>query len=282
MCAFRILCTWLALAQGLLFSQGAGDLMVGPTRVVLEGRTRSAEVTLVNRGKEKATYRIAFAELDMNEDGILLDHVKLPGEIHASDLIRYSPKQIDLEPNIAQTVRLQLRIPEGLPAGEYRSHMTFKALPPAETVADPHPKEELAVDPKSLSVSITPIYGVSIPVLIRHGETMAEVALESMQYLPSPHPEDPKALPACLLRLHRKGNRGTYGDVSVTFLPATGKEVSLGKSLGVAVYNNLQVRTLRVPLKATKDARLGSGRLKAVYTPQDAKTPTSIVYLDLP
>jgi hypothetical protein len=279
---FRILCAWLALSQSLLFSQGAGDLMIGPTRIVLEGQSRSTEVTLVNRGKDKATYRIAFVELEMNEDGVLLDHNKTPGEITASDLIRYSPKQIDLEPNIAQTVRLQLRVPEGLQPGEYRSHMTFKALPRVEAPADLTPQDGPEVDPKSLSVSIIPIYGVSIPVIVRYGETKAEIELESLQYLPSPKPDDPKTLPACLLHLRRKGNRGTYGDVTISYLPASGKEVVLGKSLGVAVYNNLQLRALKVPLKSIKEAPLGRGRLKASYTPQDAKEPTSITYLDLP
>jgi hypothetical protein len=48
---------------------GAGDLLVAPTRVVLEGRTRTAEITLVNIGREPATYRISLYHLRMLESG---------------------------------------------------------------------------------------------------------------------------------------------------------------------------------------------------------------------
>ena len=39
-------------------AQAAGDLLVAPTRIVLDGR-RGAEVILNNIGSEEATYRIS-------------------------------------------------------------------------------------------------------------------------------------------------------------------------------------------------------------------------------
>ena len=59
-----------ALVAALTHAQpGAGDLLVTPTRVVFEGRQRTAQITLVNRGAAAATYRIAFTNLRMNEEG---------------------------------------------------------------------------------------------------------------------------------------------------------------------------------------------------------------------
>src|ERR1700737_1174027 len=39
---------------------GIGDLLVAPTRLIFEGRTRAAELTLINIGRQTATYRISF------------------------------------------------------------------------------------------------------------------------------------------------------------------------------------------------------------------------------
>src|SRR5688572_28815630 len=46
-----------------------GDLMVSPTRVVLEGRKRNAELTLINTGSQRATYRISFIQMRMTDTG---------------------------------------------------------------------------------------------------------------------------------------------------------------------------------------------------------------------
>lgn len=53
-----------AVAQG-----GAGDITVTPTRIMLEGRTRSATISLANTGARKATYRLAIVNMRMTENG---------------------------------------------------------------------------------------------------------------------------------------------------------------------------------------------------------------------
>ncbi|MCA1732968.1 MAG: hypothetical protein LC732_05130, partial [Acidobacteria bacterium] len=146
-------------------SATVGDLLVAPTRLLFEGNRRSAEVTLVNIGPTAATYRISFIHLEMNEAGELVEiEEPPPGMKIAEPLVRFSPRQVRLEPNVAQTVRIQLRKPADLERGEYRSHMLFRAVPPPE---------ELSVDPEDapetgISIRLIPIYGVSIPLIIRH------------------------------------------------------------------------------------------------------------------
>jgi hypothetical protein len=129
------------LAAGAASAQGGpGDLLVAPTRVVLEGRQRTAEVTLVNTGSATATYRISFVNLRMNEQGGTTEieaSSARPGEQFAEPLVRYSPRQVTLEPQVAQTVRMQLRLPSDLPPGEYRSHLLFRAIPPVEPARSP-------------------------------------------------------------------------------------------------------------------------------------------------
>ena len=49
---------------------GVGDLLVAPTRIVLDGR-KGAEIILNNIGDEPATYRVSVEFRRMTEDGDL-------------------------------------------------------------------------------------------------------------------------------------------------------------------------------------------------------------------
>ena len=121
-----------AIAQ-LPNSGGAGDLLVAPTRIVLTERTRTAEIALINTGTKTATYRISFRHMRMAEDGLLAEVTSPDGERFADPFLLYTPRQVTLEPQIAQTVRIRLRLPEQTADGEYRSHLEFRGLPPAES-----------------------------------------------------------------------------------------------------------------------------------------------------
>ena len=79
-------------------SAGVGDLLVAPTRLVLNGG-RSAEVILNNIGEEPATYRISAEFRRMTADG-LLEEVADPSEAEkaARDMIIFAPRRITLAP----------------------------------------------------------------------------------------------------------------------------------------------------------------------------------------
>ena len=113
---------------------GIGDLLVAPTRIVLDGR-KGAEIVLNNIGEEPATYRISVEFRRMVQDGTLQD-VPEPtaADKTAGDMIVYAPRRITLAPNQPQAIRIAARPPQGLPDGEYRVHMLFRAIPPATPV----------------------------------------------------------------------------------------------------------------------------------------------------
>jgi P pilus assembly chaperone PapD len=89
---------------------GVGDLLVSPVRVVLEGRERSAQVTLVNKGSETSIYRVSIVNRRMLQNGAF-EVIEEPGpdEKFAGDLVRYAPRRITLEPDAPQTIRILLR-----------------------------------------------------------------------------------------------------------------------------------------------------------------------------
>src|SRR3954462_7945810 len=85
---------------------GVGDLLVAPTRIVLDGR-RGAEIILNNIGSEPATYRISIEFRRMTEAGDLVD-VTTPSSADqtAEDMIVYAPRKIPLAPNEPQAIRI--------------------------------------------------------------------------------------------------------------------------------------------------------------------------------
>jgi P pilus assembly chaperone PapD len=97
---------------------GVGDLLVAPTRIVLDGR-KGAEIILNNIGEEPATYRVSVEFRRMTAQGGLED-VPQPtaADKSAADMIIYAPRRITLAPHEPQAIRIAARPPQGMPDGE--------------------------------------------------------------------------------------------------------------------------------------------------------------------
>jgi P pilus assembly chaperone PapD len=153
----------------------AADLMVYPTRVVMNDRQRTAQVDIVNTSQIQATYKITLVRKRMMESGEFQDIiVPDPEEMFADEVVRYSPRQVTLVPGAGQTIRMMFKVPPNLPEGEYRSHLVF-AKPPSAITELPG-KEEL--EPKGVSMKITANIGISIPVIGRHGNLEAKAIID--------------------------------------------------------------------------------------------------------
>lgn len=212
---------------------GVGDLLVAPTRLVLDGR-RGAEVILNNIGDEPATYRISIEFRRMTEDGGLVD-VKEPTreDLLARDMIIYAPRRITLAPREPQTIRVAVRPPKGLPDGEYRVHMLFRAIPPSKPVTAPQ------LPTKGLSFALTPIYGVTIPVIVRLGNLDVKAGISNVRL------EDKDGARHVALDVSRSGERSTFGEVRVL---KAGVEEPIAIQRAVAVYEEIGKRHLTVPV----------------------------------
>lgn len=239
---------------------GMGDLLVAPPRVILAGRERSAELTLVNTGSAPATYRISFINLRMDEAGSMKEiEQEGEGERFAAAMIRYSPRQVTLEPNVAQTIRLQVRKPADLEEGEYRSHILFRAVPDLEKLGGGVEGQESA---EGLQIRLIPVYGVSLPVIVRHGETAVNLRLSDLRI-----EAGPDGLPALAGTLHREGNRSAYVGITAR-LKGSGEVIGQVKGLGVYVPN--AYRHIGLDLQLPEGRKLGEQTV--VVTVTDAET----------
>jgi P pilus assembly chaperone PapD len=216
-------------------SAGVGDLLVAPTRVVLDGR-RGAEIILNNIGDEPATYRVSIEFLRMTEQGGLVD-VTTPTDADqkAEDMIVYAPRKVTLAPHEPQAIRIAARAPQGMPDGEYRVHMLFRAIPPATPVV-----QTAGEQVKGVQFKLTPIYGVTIPVIVRLGNLQATAGIADI------HLEQKDGAPFVDLDLVRSGARSIYGEVRVL---KAGLKDPIAIQKGVAVYTEVGKRHVSLPIQ---------------------------------
>jgi hypothetical protein len=231
-------------------AHAAGDLLVAPTRIVLDG-ARGTEVILNNIGSEPATYRISLELRRMLPDGSIEElDTQTPDAHDATTLgmISYAPRKVLLPPNQPQAIRIGVRAPQGLPDGEYRAHMLFRAIPDAKPVVpSAGPKE-------GVSISLTPIYGVTIPVIVRQGKLVATAAIAD------PHIMQSEDGPAIAFKLTRSGTRSTYGRIRIT---RPGVDKPLVEARGIAVYAEIAERMVILPIDAaTAEALKGPAKIE--------------------
>ena len=247
--------TGLATAMMMMTSapaQAAGDLLVAPTRVVLDG-DRGTEVILNNIGSETATYRISLELRRMTPDGRLEEVSEDQAnamEQAAKAMIRYAPRRVTLPPNQPQAIRLGVRAPEGLADGEYRVHLLFRAIPEARSVTDRE------VPDGGFTIALTPIYGVTIPVIVRYGNLQATAAIANGRM------EKDADGQSFAFDLSRSGDRSTYGEIRIT---KPGVEEPIMIARGIAVYPEVTKRTVSLPVSPDIAAQLNGPVTVAYY-----------------
>ncbi len=259
------------LAVSLVKAQG--DLMIYPKRVVFDGTKRTQDLGLANTGKDTATYLISFIQIKMKEDGTF-ENVERPdsGQYFASNNLRVFPRTITIAPKESQAVKLQVINLGNLPPGEYRSHIYFRSVPLPVAAGEKEPDK----DTNSVAVKLVPVFGITIPVIIRVGEdsTTATISDIGIDF------KDPSK-PQAMMFLNRVGNMSVYGDLTIDYISATGQKIRAAAIKGVAVYTPLNRRKVRIDLDASSKIDYHKGRLEVNYESSVGKSPVSIAKQEL-
>jgi len=279
----------LVIVQGLItlsvFSsvetKAQGNLLISPRRLVFDGDKKTQELNLANTGKDTAKYLISIVEIRMKEDGAF-EEIKEPdpGQNFASKYLRFFPRSVTLAPNEAQTVKVQLTKANELQPGEYRSHIYFRAIPNAAPLGD-----NAAAKDSGISVRLTPVFGITIPVLIRSGESNTQIQLSDIAFKMVSD-----TVPHISLALKRTGNMSAYGDIIVEYISTKGTVTEVGMARGVAIYTPNALRRFQFDLNKNTGVNFNDGKLHVTYVSQasDAKQPNdrTVVlaeqYLNLP
>jgi len=242
-----------------------GDLLVTPRRIVFEGNKQREEITLANTGQDSAFYSISFLQYHMMEDGSFEEITEpRPVQLFADSFLRFFPRSVQLAPGESQVVRMQVRRSPNMVDGEYRSHLYFRAVPEVK----PFGEEELLSDSTTIGVRLTPIFGISIPVIIRVGNLSSQIVLNDL----SVEQEEGKS-PVLKVTLNRKGNRSVYGDLEVNYLAPGGEITNAGLVRGIAVYTPNSLRRFSLPLNFQGGSNPGTGKLLVRYSSSNEAKP---------
>lgn len=239
-----------------------GDLLITPRRVVFEGNKQSQELTLANTGQDTARYNVSFVQYRMTESGAFEQiEVADSGQYFADKYLRFFPRSVTLAPNEAQVVRMQFRRMPDMQEGEYRSHVYFRAVP-TETALG----EETLADSTAIGIRLIPIFGITIPIIIRIGELDLSVDLKDISL-------DTKTdtIPNLSVTFTRSGDKSVYGDMTVNWVSGN-ENIEVGVVRGIAVYTPNKLRRFNMQLRKPEGVDYSKGKLVIRYqAPNDLK-----------
>lgn len=244
------------IAPSVSFAQG--NLLISPKRLVFDGAKKTQEINLANTGKDTAKYLISVMEIRMKEDGGF-EEIATPdsGQFFASKFLRFFPRSVTLAPNESQVIKVQLIKTNEITESEYRSHVYFRAIDDTKPLGEKDPAKES----NEISVVLKPVYGITIPVIIRNGmpATQMKIADCSLKM-------NSENIPVIAMALYRSGNMSSYGDINVEFISNDGKRTPVGMARGVAVYTPTKVRRFQFELNANTGVNYHNGKLHISYT----------------
>lgn len=238
------------------------DLTIMPLRITFGDRDRSAEVNLGNSSNVTNTYRMEWLHNRATPEGTY-ERLEEPLDprFNPEEHIVFSPRQVTITPGGQQRIRLSLRRPADLPAGEYRGHFLMRKVSDnSRTAPGRGPNENLS----SLQVNVN--LGFSVPVIVRVGPYDAQVKMSDIQLLPPPAPN---AGPRMALKLNRTGKHSAVGRVLIFWTPPGGREEQIGVLNNVNVFHEVTQRHINVGL--TVDRPLNAGTLRIVYEGTDSE-----------
>jgi len=260
----------LITAQDL---RAQGNLLITPRRVVFEGAKRSQDFNLANTGKDTARYNISIVQYRMKEDGSFQE-ITTPeqGENFADKFIRFFPRIVTLAPNESQVVKMQLKNTDQLKPGEYRSHIYFRAVPKQTALGT----TEKLKDSTSIGVKLIPIFGITIPVIVRSGESTTKVTLTDLKL---EFVND--TLPRLQFTFNRTGNMSVYGDILVEHIGESGLAQQVDIVKGIAVYTPNPIRKAQLDLDNISKVNFHKGILRVTFSAQSETKPEKYTEAEL-
>jgi len=250
-----------------------GNLMIFPRRLVFEGQKRSQTLNLANTGTDTSRYNISIVQYRMKENGEF-EEITQPGpeENFADKYIRFFPRSVVLAPDEAQVVKIQLTKTNQMSPGEYRSHIYFRAVPAERPLGE----KEVLKDTTSISIKLIPVFGITVPVIIRVCESTTRVSISDVSF-----EIVNGTMPIIKMAFNRTGNMSVYGDIAIDHISPQGKVTRVSFIQGMAVYTPNPIRRLKVDLDKSPDINYSSGKLHIIYSSQSDTKPEKLAEADL-
>ena len=237
-------------------------IMLLPTRVVMENNDRYTTVIIRNIGDATGDITVGLIDMEMQENGKVLEMGEGQSDPYSAiPHLRIAPRSMTLKPEDTQPVRIMLRKPSDLPAGEYRSHLKIKIE--NDNVEATEAKNE--GENKESTISVKAKLAFTIPVIFRTGETTVSVKIDSPKLR-----QDAQGTPILDMALLHEGTRSVMGDFNI-MQSVAGEAPQIIKTFpGIPVYRSTARRQVEIPLSdLPAGTDLSKGKLIISYTAQE-------------
>ncbi len=246
-----------AVAPSAAFANSA-EVMLFPTRVIMDNNRHFAQVILKNSGDAAGDYTIGLTDLKMQENGAVVAYnAGETPQYSALAFLHAAPSSMTLRPGEINYIHVIFHTPETpLEPGEYRAHLQVHLV---------HANAEAAPAPDAMKgIRVRTNLVMSIPVIVRVGATNAIMGVAEPRLT-----HDAKGTPAVEFYLTREGNMSAMGDVAITCATGGGKPRQIKVAPGIAVYRPLTRRFVSVPFDENPaGVNLSACRLGIVYRAQ--------------
>lgn len=237
------------------------NININPKRVTFDRLGKSGSIHVFYQGSGAATFDVQLIDRIMLDSGQIIPLSEADGWADARGqaerlksarpLLIVTPRRIEMTGNASQTIRVRATGSADLLPGEYRTHLTVTALPPADTglVAE----QAAARRDNRLSFQVNTTIGLSIPVIVRVGPVDVRAGIEhaAITLEPDDRPgQKPAArVPVLSFDLVRIGANSVFGDIFIRGDKERGEAKDpLGVVRGIAVYPEIERRAVRVVL----------------------------------
>lgn len=252
------------------------QLLLYPTRLVLENNESTATLGLKNSGDGTGAYRIELIEMAMKEEGNTVEVKDEEAQFSAKRLLRISPRSITLEPGQDQNIRIMIRKPRTLEDGEYRSHLKVSMI--EDNVGGDMGGPQAG---KGVGIQVKTRLALVIPIIIRHGKMDYSVKITDAKF----HydlGESGQKVPYVDISFLRAGNRSSMGDLDITYTDPQNNKHLVKHLAGIPVYRPTERRKITVPLDVPEGITIGKGSLHISYKAQEAENSEMIAESDFP
>jgi P pilus assembly chaperone PapD len=246
----------------LIVSQDAQAIRVSLRRVIFEGAKKSEVLTIINTTSEEQTYRLGWRKYRMDEDKPLhsIEDAEDDGSVMWADkLVRFAPQRVKVPAGGTQQIRILLRRPKDLAAGEYRSHLWIVT----EGKPEKFSLEQRNDNQQAIKLAIQP--AISLPIFVRNGKLSATANISGAKLTKIKSGLNIK------LTLNREGDKSIYGDFDFTCTDG-GTNTVLRQVRGIAVYTEINKRHFDFDLPLT-DTKLTTCRAMDIQFRADPEDP---------
>lgn len=214
-----------------------GNISLSPYFLEMDDAiTRTGQVRFTNTSQSEKTYNINIVNFKQESDGAYVTITQpVAGNPFAAPYLEWAPHQVTLQPGQSQVVRVRRRGMAAAPQGEYVSHILIQEQPPADQMYGTDKSKG-----NGLVINLKPLYGVSIPVMIEHGQLHSSARIGDVRI------ERHNGNSFAIVPVIRSGNRSFFGTVIVS----QGRH-ELGRIADFRIFMTTPVRVLKVPLSST-------------------------------